>query len=111
MHSATVSEGLVKELAQPCYVSLRPDWRNGSDTMRALKGCDWWKDYQHDMEKIGCDEQDSTWVQWCYNKMIIGPPRYRSNREIAESGLDDEYLMFQENFSRHWLATFRYLIV
>jgi hypothetical protein len=107
-------ERIVKEFAQPCVATLRSDWRNGSDTMRALNDCDWWKDYQHDMKETRCDglsyspyrqvikmKQDSTWVYWCYSKMIIGPPRYRSDREIAGSGLDDEYLN-DDDIQRHY---------
>jgi hypothetical protein len=46
-----------------------------------------------------------TWVEWCEDKMIIGPPRYRSGREMAE--LDDEYLTGEE-FLTHclpWIKT------
>jgi hypothetical protein len=107
-------ETLVKQFTRPLAATLRPNWRDGSETKQALIGCEWWEDYQLDMSKTRVHgwrsthgpfmhmNPNSTWHDWCYSKMIIGPPRYRSEREITENGLDDEYLQ-DDDIERHFL--------
>ena len=43
-------EKLIKEFAQPCSATLRPNWREGAHTINTLKQCRWWVDYQMDYQ-------------------------------------------------------------
>jgi len=112
-------EAQIKEFAQPCAATLRDDWREGSSIIKILKQHHWWFDYRRECGRrefapfgvMGGPWKDftftlnRTWVEWCEDKMIIGPPRYRSGREMAE--LDDEYLTGEE-FLTHclpWIKT------
>ena len=56
-----------------------------------------WKDFTFTL--------NSTWVEWCKDKMIIGPPRHRSSREEAE--LDEDYLTMEDiiRHCRPWSKT------
>ena len=85
----------------------REDWREGSSIIKILKQDRWWFDYRRECgrREILADLFDdftftlnSTWVEWCKDKMIIGPPRHRSSREEAE--LDEDYLS-DEDITRH----------
>ena len=86
---------MVKQFVQPSVATTRLDWRDGSSIIELLEQDRWWDDYNwHCL--FQCDED--TWVDWCRDKMIIGPPRQRSRREEAE--LDEDYLT-QEDIIRH----------
>jgi hypothetical protein len=88
-------ETIIKEYAQPRAATLREDWRKGSSINAILTRDQWWEDY---IFGWGCMHQDESWLEWCKYKMIIGPPRQRSNIEEAE--LDEDYLT-QEDIIRH----------
>ena len=93
---------LIKDFAQPCSATLRPNWREGSDTTKALKQCRWWVDYQMDHQM---EYTSYTWQRWCYERMIIGPPRYRPYCETKHLE-DDDYLTSEEwDMKRCWFNT------
>ena len=82
---------------------LRSNWREGSKIIKHLKENQWWKDYvyDHSKHKIVFGENISdTWYEWCQDKLIIGPPRYRSDRELT--GFDEEY-MSDYDLERHYI--------
>ena len=74
---------------------LRENWREGSSINAILTRDQWWEDYIYSWGNIHNDE---SWIEWCKDKMIIGPPRHRSSREEAE--LDEDYLT-TEDIIRH----------
>jgi len=119
MHFPSDIEAQIKQFAQPCAATTRPDWREGSSIIKILKQDHWWFDYRRECGRrefesggvMGGPWKDftftlnRTWVEWCEYKMIIGPPRYRSGRELTE--LDNEYLTGDE-FLTHclpWIKT------
>ena len=63
---------IINQYAKPASAMLREDWREGSSIIKILKQDNWWIDYRR-----GCGRWDGTmnwsWVEWCENKMIIGP--------------------------------------
>ena len=80
----------------------RADWRKGSSINAKITRDQWWEDYIYSWGNLHNDE---SWRDWCVDKLIIGPPRYRSGRELAE--LDEDYLDGRE-FLRHyatWMKT------
>lgn len=77
-----------------CCATTRSDWRNGSSIIWELVSDPWW----YDFEECGFLQEGYSWVDWCKDKMIIGPPRQRSRREEAE--LDEDYLS-HEDIIRH----------
>ena len=93
------------EIAQYAWAwraPLRDNWREGSSINAILTRDQWWEDYIYSWGNMHDDE---SWVEWCKDKMIIGPPRHRSSREEAE--LDEDYLSMEE-FRRHfvpWMET------
>jgi len=96
MHFPSEIEAQIKQFAQPCAATTRPDWREGSSIFELLEQDPWWLDYNCQCLYQG--DEDTTWVEWCTDKMIIGPPRHRSSREEAE--LDEDYLT-REDIRRH----------
>ena len=96
MHFPSEIEAQIKQFAQPCAATTRPDWREGSSIFKLLEQDPWWLDYNCQCLYQG--DEDTTWVEWCTDKMIIGPPRRRSSREEAE--LDEDYLT-REDIRRH----------
>ena len=95
-------EMLIKQFAQPRAATTHPDWREGSSIIWELVSDPWW----YDFEVHG--KAEDTWVDWCKDKMIIGPPRQRSNREEAE--LDEHYLT-PEDIIRHYLPWYAVPVV
>ena len=93
-------ERLVKEFAQPCAATLRPNWREGSSINTILTCDQWWEDY---IFGWGHMHQDQTWEDWCKEKIIIGPPRARSDHELT--GFDEDYLVNCrcDDFRRHYV--------
>ena len=86
---------LIREYSKPVQ-----SWRNEfAPSAQAIHRSDWWEDY---VRGYGRESDDQAWSNWCYKKMIIGPPRYRTDREIAITGLDDEYLS-DDDIERHYL--------
>ena len=66
---------------------LRENWREGSSIIKILQQDKWFVDFKWSIDVCGYED---SWVEWCKDKMIIGPPRSRSAREEAE--LDEDYL-------------------
>lgn len=81
---------------------LRENWREGSSIIKILKEDRWWIDYRRGRTWW---TRRWTWVEWCNDKMIIGPPRSRSYREEAE--LDEDYLNWNDiiRHCRPWSKT------
>ena len=81
---------------------LREDWREGSSIIKILKQDQWWIDYRRGRTWW---TRRWTWVEWCKDKMIIGPPRSRSYHEEAE--LDEDYLTWDDiiRHCRPWSKT------
>ena len=93
---------IINDYAKPASAMLRENWREGSSIIELLEQDRWWDDYNwHCLHQ--CDED--TWVEWCKDKMIIGPPRHRSAREEAE--LDEDYLTWNDiiRHCRPWSKT------
>ena len=89
-------QAIINEYAKPASAMLREDWREGSSIIKHLKADRWWSDYMFEYEGLYPNEE--SWIEWCKDKMIIGPPRHRSSREEAE--LDEDYLT-TEDIIRH----------
>jgi hypothetical protein len=92
------------ELADNGPATLRPDWRKGSIIIDKLNSNWWWRDFN-----TARNERDyyakETWVVWCRDKFIIGPPCCRSFLEEPE--LDGDYLSM-DDVIRHkcpWFKT------
>ena len=83
----------------------RENWREGSSIIKILKQDHWWNDYRTRPCARAATTTTWTWIDWCKDKMIIGPPRSRSYREEAE--LDEDYLTMEDIFRhcRPWSKT------
>ena len=95
-------ESHIKQFAQPCAATLRPDWRNGSCILKHLRDDRWWIDYSRSSEYMLCFNTETTWSEWCQLNAIIGPPRWRSDSEPV---VNDKYLT-AEDWRRHWFPWF-----
>lgn len=98
-------ESIIKEYAQPCAATLRPNWRQGSSNIWKILWDPWWNDFEYASSWKYSFYYQYTWVQWCKHKMIICPPRWQSEQELVE--LDQNYLSV-EDILRHrnpWLKT------
>ena len=75
-------------------------WRTESTpSAQALNDSRWMWDYWGD------GDADENLVEWLEQRLILGPPRYRTGRELAE--MDEDYLS-REEFLRHyvpWMKT------
>ena len=85
---------LIRDFSKPV---TRANWREGSSINAIITRDRWWEDYIYSWGNLHNDE---SWHDWCVDKLIIGPPRYRSGREMAE--LDQDYLTGEE-FLTHCL--------
>ena len=98
---------IINDYAKPASAMLREDWREGSSIIKILKQDRWWIDYRLEYEIVVTwpFTLKGTWVEWCEDKMIIGPPRHRSRREEAE--LDEDYLTWDDiiRHCRPWSKT------
>ncbi|MAH21081.1 MAG: hypothetical protein CMB96_06590 [Flavobacteriaceae bacterium] len=101
---------IINQYAKPASAMLREDWREGSSIIKILKQDRWWIDYRtREWEQVApwttATTTTWTWVDWCKDKMIIGPPRSRSYREEAE--LDEDYLSWDDiiRHCRPWSKT------
>ena len=110
---------IINQYAKPASAMLRENWREGSSIIGILKQDRWWFDYRRECGRREIDAfgvmggpwkdftftLNSTWVEWCKDKMIIGPPRHRSSREEAE--LDEDYLTMEDiiRHCRPWSKT------
>lgn len=88
---------LISEFSKPAQL-----WRERpTPSAEAILMSRWWDDYSYDyISGHAC-----TWADWCTYVMILGPPRPRSEHELAE--LDEDYLT-QEDDALHfypWRAT------
>ena len=79
---------------------LRNNWREGSKIINHLKEDLWWRDYVYDQKVFYGDNFNDTWYDWCQDKLIIGPPRYRSEQELT--GFNQEY-MSDYDIERHYV--------
>ena len=82
-------QAIINEYAKPASAMLREDWREGSSIIKHLKEDRWWFDYRRECGRREIDPfgvmggpwkdftftLNSTWVDWCKDNMIIGPPR------------------------------------
>ncbi len=99
-------EAIINQYAKPASAMLRENWREGSSIIGILKRDGWWRDFNTARnEPIGDYYAEETWISWCRDKMIIGPPRHRSAREEAE--LDEDYLSWDDiiRHCRPWSKT------
>ena len=97
-------QSIISQYAKPASATLRPDWRKGSSIIDKLKSNQWFRDFiTARNEPIGNYYAEETWVVWCRDKMIIGPPRFL--REEAE--LDEDYLDMDDiiRHCRPWFKT------
>ena len=96
----TEIQTIINDYAKPASAMLREDWREGSSIIKILKQDRWFVDF-----KWYKDIYEDSWVEWCKDKMIIGPPRHRSSRE--ESELDEDYLTMDDiiRHCRPWSKT------
>ena len=94
---------IINDYAKPASAMLRENWREGSSIIEFLEEDPWWSDYIN--QCLYQDDEDTTWSEWCEDKMIIGPPRHRSPREEAE--LDEDYLTMEDiiRHCRPWSKT------
>lgn len=95
-------EAIINQYAKPASAMLRENWREGSSIIGILKRDWWWRDFNTARIDYYAEE---TWITWCRDKMIIGPPRSRSAREEAE--LDEDYLTMEDiiRHCRPWSKT------
>ena len=91
---------IVSQYAWAWRAPLRPNWREGSSIIKHLIANRWWMDYVYDRSIVFDEDMSDTWVEWCRYKLLIGPPRMRSERELC--GFDEEY-MTREDVDRHFL--------
>ena len=104
-------ERQIKQYAQPCANTLRPDWHKGSSIIKLFKHDYWWKHYDYDRSTFitlfGDDEQamkesmSNTWYAWCRYKMIIAPPRCIPFDELKQ--FDSDYLYITNDITRHYI--------
>ena len=100
---------IINHYAKPASAMLREDWREGSSIIKILKQDRWWIDYRtRPCARAATTIRTTstwTWVEWCNDKMIIGPPRSRSYSEEAE--LDEDYLNWNDiiRHCRPWSKT------
>ena len=93
---------IINQYAKPASAMLRENRREGSTINAILTRDQWWEDYIYSWGNMHDDE---SWVEWCKDKMIIGPPRHRRSREEAE--LDEDYLTMEDiiRHCRPWSKT------
>ena len=105
---------IINHYAKPAAAMTREDWREGSSIIKILQQDHWWIDYWTSPVVVAMTATAKTaaattttwtWVDWCKDKMIIGPPRSRSSREEAE--LDEDYLNWDDiiRHCRPWSKT------
>ena len=72
------------EFADNGPATLRDNWQEGSSIIKILKQDRLWFDYRRWatlrllLSLAGGWDEDCTWVDWCKDNMIIGPPRNRT---------------------------------
>ena len=77
-------QSIINQYAKPASAMLRTDWREGSSIIKILKQDRLWFDYRRWatlrllLSLAGGWDEDCTWVDWCKDNMIIGPPRNRT---------------------------------
>ncbi len=93
-------QAIINQYAKPASATLRADWRQGSSIINILKEDLWWKEYVDDRPVVFDENMNDTWYEWCLDKIIIGPPRYRSPSELT--GYNDWY-MDDHEIQRHYI--------
>ena len=72
-------QAIINQYAKPASAMLREDWREGSSIIKILKQDRWWIDYVasrqagYRLATTTTSTATWTWVDWCKDKMIIGP--------------------------------------
>ena len=91
---------IINQYAKPASAMLRADWRQGSSIINILKEDLWWKDYvyERDVMKVFSENMNDTWCEWCLDKIMIGPPRWRSPSELTNY---NHRYMSEHDFQRH----------
>ena len=56
------------------------------------------------LRKKAAKRERVTWVEWCIDKLIIGPPRFRGDHEIMD--FDEDYLTSEERGYLFWCDNF-----
>lgn len=80
---------LISDYSKPAQV-----WRTESTpSAQALNDSRWMWDYWGD------GDADENLVEWLEHRLILGPPRYRTGRELAE--MDEHYLTGEEFLSHY----------
>ena len=97
-------QSIINQYAKPASAMLRTDWREGSSIIKILKQDRWWFDYRR-WSRRWDGTRTWTWVDWCKDNMIIGPPRNPSSHELFV--LNKEYLSFEDYWRHHlpWCKT------
>ena len=104
-------QSIINQYVKPASAVLRTDWREGSSIIKILKQDRWWFDYRRECGRREIDSfgvmggpwkgftftLKSTWVEWCKDKMIIGPPHPR----LAFAAFLDEDYLTMEDIIRH----------
>ena len=109
-------QAIINQYAKPASAMLREDWREGTSIIKILKQDRWWIDYRAAVARgyrlattiktwQTLPPSTWTWIDWCKDKMIIGPPRSRTYHEEAE--LDEDYLTLDDiiRHCRPWSKT------
>ena len=90
---------LIREFSKPAQI-----WRTTcTPSAEALYDSDWIQDY---WEGENCDtDEDDSLLEWLTERLILGPPRARSERELAE--MDEDYLTSEEYQAHYvpWMKT------
>ena len=82
---------LIREFSKPAQL-----WRTTcTPSTEALRDSNWMMDFWADvfLDECNTQEEDSL-LEWLSHRFILGPPRARSRRELAE--MDEEYLTSEE---------------
>jgi hypothetical protein len=89
---------LIRDFSKPV---TRANWREGSRLNAIITRDRWWQDYIYSPATARVEIYPNfSWFNWCFETLILGPPRNRSGRELT--GLNEVYLSHDE-YWRHRL--------
>ena len=91
-----------------------PEWRKGSRLNAIITSDIWWLDYVHcstiTSPHYACTARvaiypNFSWYNWCFETLILGPPRQRTGREM--NVLNEMYLSGEDYWRHHvpWKKT------